>query len=1035
MIERFVSFAEAHRGWVIGITLLFALAGGVVATGLKLDALPDVTNNQVVVLTKAPGFTPEEVETRVTRRVETALGGIPGLTMQRSISRYGISSVTAVFGDDVEPFRARQMVGERVATVQGMLPAGVETPEIGPYSGGLGEIYHFTLSSDRRTPAELLTLVNLVIAPRLRSVPGVVEVNSWGGAQRTLDVVADASHMSTLGVSLSELIRAVEAASGSVPGASVPSGSGQTLLRGVAFPRGPGDLGAAIVRSEHDSQTGRAIRVADVAQIRPGTAPRLGAATGNGGGEVVYVMVLMAREENAREVVHAIRNRMPEVEAALPDDVRIEVVYDRAVLVEATLHTVFKNLLEGGLLVVAVLFILLGSARAGLLVALTIPLSMIGAAVGMVFFGIPGNLMSLGAIDFGLLVDGGVVMVESFFHELAVEGEEDVRATIRDTARAMARPVFFSVLMIALVYVPIITLTGVDGKMFRPMALTVVFALLTSLVLSLAFVPAASSLVLRRGSVPTKEPRVVTWAARLHRPALAWAMARPGLVLGASLALLVVGGVLVSRSGMEFVPQLDEGDMVVQTTRSPDIRIESAVGKAGIMERALVEHVPEVTHVVSRIGSPEVALDIMGLEQGDVFVGLRPRNEWRPGLTKERLIEEMTEVLEQHAPGGDPDFTQPIQMRFNELLGGSVSDVSVTVFGDDLRRLRALAVEIRHVIDRVPGAHDTRISAPPFVDLVEVRPTVLHASHVGMSPADVLRVVEGIRNGIPVGETYEGPVRIPIRLLLGQDHTAYDLEQIAIPANEGRLVALSRVAEVTHVESPGAIDHTMGQRRITVGFNVRGRDLGTVVKDLRSRVAREVRLPQGYRLEYGGQYENMQDAYRRLKIVVPIVLLSIVGLLFFMFQSLRAALVIFLNVPFAAVGGMIALASRGMAVSVSSAVGFIALSGIAVLNGVVLMNRVLALEAEGRSPRESAETAAKERMRPVLMTASVAALGFVPMMLATGIGAEVQRPLATVVVGGLFTSTILTLLILPSLYPWLAARRKRDAHASEAESL
>ncbi len=1022
MIERLVVWAIDRRVTVLVATLVLTAIMAIVARSLELDALPDITNNQVVVLATAPGFTPEEVELRVARPIEMALGGIPGLVTQRSISRYGIASVTAVFADDVDQAVARQRVGERIAALAGSLPDGVSAPELGPYTGGLGEVFQFTLRSASRSPAELLELVELRVAPLLRTVPGVVEVNSWGGAARTLDVVADPVRMETFGVSLPELEETLASASVSRPGASLPSGTRQTLVRAVSSPRGGVELGETVIRGE--SESGRAVRVSDVAAVRSGTAPRLGAATGDGGGELVYCMAQMTRGENALEVVSAIEARMEDVRRALPSDVRVDVVYDRGVLVRKTLRTVFTNLAEGGVLVSFVLFVLLGSVRAGLLVAITIPLAMLAATAAMVFFEIPGNLMSLGAIDFGLLVDGAIVMVEAFFHALAHGDGVDEEGTIRDAARSVARPVFFSVLIIALVYVPILTLRGVDGKMFRPMAITVVCALLASLALALTFIPAASSFLIRRRVVPTQVPWVLRLASRLHRPMLEWGVARPGRVAAMAGLALLGGGVLLSRAGTEFVPQLDEGDLILQTTRASDVRLESAIADAGRLEAALLERVPEVRRIASRIGSPAVATDMMGLEQADVFVGLAPRDEYRPGLTRDALLAEIAAVIEEHEPSADVDFTQPIQMRFNELLAGSVSDVTLTLFGSDLEGLRRLAERAEGIIESVPGATDVRISAPPAVSLVELRPDRLHAAHVGFSTEQVVSAVQALRYGVPVGETFDGPIRVPIRLFLAGAESVHELPRILVPGAGGKLVPLERVATIEHREAPGAVEHTDGERRITVGFNVRGADLGTVVSTLEARLGRELGAPPGIRTVFGGQYETMEAAYSRLAIVVPAVLLMIVALLTFMFRSLRAALAIFLNVPFAGVGGIVAIALRGMPLSVSASVGFIALSGIAVLNGVVLMTRVRALESAGEPPREAARLAALERMRPVLMTAGVAALGFVPMMLASGVGAEVQRPLATVVVGGLVTSTLLTLLVLPSLYPWIAGTRR-----------
>lgn len=1030
MIETLAAWSVDHRRLVVGVIAVLAALGFWVGAKLDLDALPDVTTNQVIVLTGAPGLTPEEVERLVTRRVETAIGGSPGLIEQRSLSRYGISSVTCVFADAVEPYRARQIIQERIGNLGAALPAGVSAPELAPLTGGLGEIFHFTLSSAERTPAELLELATFQVAPQLRALPGVVEVNTWGGAQRTMDVVVDPQKLAQRGLTLEQVKSALERATGTVPGASVPAGAAQVLLRAVAYPRDPAELGAAIVEPGDPASGRPPVRIGDVAAVVASTRPRIGAATANGKGETVYLMVQMLRGANALEVMGRIHARLPEVNAALPKDVRLDVVYDRSQLVGHTLRTVAKNLLEGGLLVVIVLFAMLGSFRAGLVVASAIPLSMLGAVAGMVALGIPGNLMSLGAIDFGLLVDGAVVMVEALFHRYhrgaghgAVPGAF-VQA-VGDTARGVARAVFFSVLVIALVYVPILSMAGVDGKMFRPMAVTVVLALLTSLVLSLTWIPAASAMVLRPRDVPARDPWLVRVAERLHAPALRLSTAHPVLVLLLVLAALGTGGWLFAHAGVEFAPQLDEGDLVIQTTRSPEISLETAIRDAGRLERAVKAAAPEVMQVVSRIGSPAVATDIMGLEQADVFVTLAPRESWRPGLTRERLVAELEAAIARDAPGGEPSFTQPIQMRFNELLGGAVSDVAVSVYGEDLGAIRQVSDAIAGTLHGVPGAEDVRVLSPPAVNLLEVRPKPLEAARAGLTSQEILDAAQAVRTGLEVGASWDGPVRVPVMLRANASVDAFTLASMPLPIAGGRVVALDRVADVRLQPAQGLVNRQDAQRRIVVGFNVRGATLGDVVKAAQAKVSATVRLPDGVRLVWGGQFEQLEEAGRRLAIVVPLVLLLIILVLVAAFSQLRAAVVLFAHVPFACVGGVVALTLRGLPLSVSAAVGFIALSGIAVLNGVVLMSRLLGNEEAGQSPQEAARNAALERARPVLMTALVAALGFVPMMLAQGIGAEVQRPLATVVVGGLVTSTALTLLVLPALYPWVAGRRAR----------
>lgn len=1028
-IARLVRGSVTHRVMVLLVTLLLVVGSSLMAMRLKLDALPDVTNNQVLVLTGAPGLSPEEVERLVTRPIETALGGMPRLVELRSISRYGISAVTAVFEDDSPPHLARQITAERLATV--VLPPDVETPALGPLTGGLGEVFHFSITSSQRTLSELLELSTLRISPRLRMVPGIVEVNTWGGSDRRLEVRADPLKLASRKLSLQQLAQGLADSIGATAGASVPSGSGQALLRAVFRPHRPEELSALLLPSvtngtEHASDgVPHRLVVGDLAQVTEGEAPRLGAATQDGHGEVVYLMAQMLRGENALEVLRGIHERMSELEKTLPPDVKVQVIYDRSVLVHATLRTVGKNLLEGGLLVATVLLLMLGSWRAGLLVALVIPLSMLGAAVAMVLVGVPGNLMSLGAVDFGLLVDGAVVMVEHLFHhpgQASSDGTAGSLSSISRRASEVAKPVLFSVLIILLVYLPVLLLDGVEGKMFRPMAVTVVCALFTSLILSLLFIPAGAALLLRPKDLEeVRPPLLVRVMERLYRPVLDVAL-RHSLLVGVLATVLLGAGVTALwKSGSEFLPQLDEGDLVIQTTRSADISLEQAVKQAGRVEQVL-RQLPEVRQVVSRVGSPAVATDIMGLEQADVFVGLRPRSEWRSGLSRDGLIHEMERLLDEKAPGGEPSFTQPIQMRFNEILAGAVTDVVVSVYGEDLHQIEQLAHAVAKACAAEPGAEDVRVLAPPAVPLVEVRPRPIEAAQAGLTPKDILSAVQAVRSGLVVGTSYDGPVRLPVVLRLGESvPDAVGLSALPLPLADGTSVPLGRVSDISFTPTPTLIQRHNGQRRLMVGFNVRGVDLGSLLHRAEARVMKQVKLPPGYRLTWGGQYETFEAARARLGVLIPAVLLIIIVALWRLFGSLRKALILFLAVPFAGTGGMILLWARGMPVSISAAIGFIALSGIAVLNGVVLMVRLLDLERQGLTPRQAAAEAAKTRMRPVMVTALVAALGFVPMAMAQGVGAEVQRPLATVVVGGLCTSTALTLLILPSLYPSLSA--------------
>jgi cobalt-zinc-cadmium resistance protein CzcA len=1034
-IAHLARLAVEHRVGVVAVTLLAALAAVFVGAKLRFDALPDVTGTQVLVLTRAPGLTPEEVERQVTRPIELALGGVPDTETQRSLSRYGISAVTVVFERGTDLVRARQLVGERLAGVTGVLPPTAEPPELGPMSGGLGEIFQFVVRSPRRSASELLEIVNLEIAPTLRSVPGVVEVNPWGGARRTLDVVGDPVRMSARGVTLSDLRDASQRALGTAPGASLPAGASHVLLRGRSLPRRPEDLGAALLPIETTDVPGHDhvswARLSDVARIEEGEVPRIGVGTSNGGGEVVYVMCQMLSGENALEVMARIHAELPAVRASLPEDVTLEVTYDREELVLATLRTVGTSLLEGGVLVALVLFAMLGSVRAGGLVASVIPLSMLGAVVWMVLFDVPGNLMSLGALDFGLLVDGAVVVVEAVFHDLSAARKRGevldilrVRATIASSTAAVARPVFYAVGIIALVYVPVLSLDGVEGVMFRPMALTVLFALSTALLLGLTFVPAMLALVLRPEHVPDEEPWIVRLVTTAYARALPITQRLFGLHALVVAAGLAAGAALFALSGTEFIPTLDEGDLVVQVTRHADVSLEAQIEHAAVLERALLE-VPEVRAVSHRIGSPSIATDIMGIEMSDVFVSMRPRAEWRSGLHREALIAELEARANDADPRASYGFTHPIQMRFNELLGGSTSDVSLSIRGPDLDALQHLGNAAAEILRTVGGAVDVRVTSPPSVPVLDVVPRALDASRFGLDARAVLDLVEAQRAGLTVGVTEDGLVRVPVRVRLGTTSSAFDLERALVPvrSSDGSpgLVPLSRVADVARVRAPALVDHERGRRRIVVAFNVRGRDLGSVVGDAQRRVAAGVPMPTGYAQSWGGQSENLARARARMQIVVPVVLVAVLFLLYRALERLRSALLVFANVPFAAVGGMAMLSLRGMPISISAAIGFVALSGIAVMNGVVLVSRVHAEEAAGFSPDEAVVRAARSRVRPVLMTALVAGLGFVPMMLATGVGAEVQAPLATVVVGGLVTSTLLTLVVLPAVYARLAS--------------
>jgi cobalt-zinc-cadmium resistance protein CzcA len=1020
MLGWLVDLCTRRPRWVVGLTAVAALTAVVLATRLELDALPDITGNQVTVLTRAPGLRPVEVEQQVTRPVEMATVSVPGLDHSRSISRYGISSVTLVFEASMDLRVARQFVQERLTGLASALPPGVQPPEIGPLTGGLGEIFQFSLSSESRPLRELLELARYDLGPVLGAIPGVVEVNTWGGEVRTLDAIVDPIQLARRRMTLKDVVQALESGVQVAPGAAVTtSGRGQAYLRGVVQPRAPRDLAGIVLRPRMGDDP--PVRLQDVASIEIGHQVRTGAASLDGRGEVVYVMLQMLRGANALDVTARIHERLETVRDLLPSDVRLEVAYDRSKLVGATLRTVGTNLGTGALLVVVVLFLLLGSVRAGVLTALMIPLSMLGALAGMVLLRIPGNLMSLGAIDFGLLVDGAVVEVESFFEDPDAE-DADWAARIAARARSVAAPIATSVLIIVVVFAPILLLRGVDGRLFRPMAVTVVLALLTALVLAATFVPAASVMFLRPVDLPRQEPWLARRLRAAYRPLLARCLRHPPWVMAGGVALLALGLGLFLRTERSFVPQLDEGDLVIQTVRASDVSVEGAVEGALRLERALLP-IPEVRHVASRIGSPAVATDIMGLEQADVFIDLAPKTEWRAGMTTERLIADMRARLERLDPQAELAFTQPIQMRFNELIGGDIADVTANLYGPDLDALREHAEAIARRLRAIDGVADVRIAAPPDVPTIDVRPRAVQAAQLGFTGADVLQAVTAVEQGIEVARSYDGRVPLPVRVKLASAGSDFGLGEVRVPTSDGDLLPLSSLAHIRTDRTPSRVDHHGGSRRIVVGFNVRGRGLGTVVEEAQDQMA-DLELPEGFRLEWGGQVETLRQAQARLLVVTPIALALVVGLLLLLFRDGRPVAMVLLNVPLAAVGGILALQLRGLPLSISASIGFIVLSGIAVLNGVVLFARIRQVERAGaRDALTVARTAAENRLRPVLMTALTDMIGFLPMMLATGVGAEVQRPLATVVVGGLVTSTLLTLFILPAVYVWATRQR------------
>jgi cobalt-zinc-cadmium resistance protein CzcA len=1026
VLRRIVDFSLENRPLVLIAAVLMILGGGYALTQLPIDVQPDITNVQVQVLTKAPALGPVEMEQFITYPIEAAMNGLPRLHEIRSVSRYGLSAVTVVFEDGTDVYFARQLVNERLSQAREAIPPGLGNPEMGPVTTGLGDVFQFTVEGEGVSAMERRTILDWLIAPRLRAVPGVTEVNTWGGLPKQYQVVVDPARLLAYKIALKGVFEAVERGTRNAGGGYIEHNREQYILRGEGLVESLADIEKIVLRAGED---GTPVTVGSVAQVREGAMLRIGVATIDGRGETVIGLVQMLAGENALQVATRARQAVEELQPSLPPGVKIVPYYDRAVLVRRVIRTVETNLLEGALLVVAVLFAFLGNIRAGLIVASAIPLSMLLAFTGMVESRISANLMSLGAIDFGLIVDGAVVLVENIVRRLGEpEGrDKTVRQLTAEAAHEVVRPITFGIGIIIVVYLPILTLGGIEGKMFKPMAWTVVFALAGSLLLTLTLTPVLASLFLRKTG-HEHEPRFVGRLREVYQRALTACFSHRALVLSAGLLAVVAGGLLSTRLGGEFIPRLDEGDLSVFAIRPSSVGISEVAAGTGRIERVL-ERFPEVITVVSRSGSPELATDVMGIELGDVFVMLKPRSEWTTARTKGELVEKMSAAVAEAVPGIGTSFSQPIEMRFNELIAGVRSDVGVKLFGDDLSTLREKGEEIARVVAGVPGAADVKLEQTAGLPVIRVRVDRDRCARYGISVGDVLDTVEAARAGKVVGTVFEGQRRFSLAVRL-EDEAARTLDalgNVPVASPSGVSVPLGQLAAITLDTGPAQISREAVRRRIVVEANVRGRDVASFVAEARRRLAREGQLPSGYYIRWGGQFENLQAATDRLLVVVPLALGLIFAMLYFTFGSVKPAALIYLNVPFAATGGVFALLLRGLPFSISAGVGFIALFGVAVLNGVVLMTQIRDLEEKTDLPLvEVLRRACGLRMRPVLMTALVASLGFVPLALATGSGAEVQRPLATVVIGGLVTSTLLTLFVLPTVYTFF----RRSARAA-----
>jgi cobalt-zinc-cadmium resistance protein CzcA len=1028
-----VAGALKYRFVVLIITALVAVVGIYSLGQLPIDAVPDITPNQVLVLTKAPSLSPVEVEQYLTFPVEAAMTGMPGVTRIQSVSKNGISYVAIYFRDNMDVYRARQLVSERLVQAKESIPESIASPEMGPISTGLGEIYQFKVTSKDNSPMELRSILDWDIAPKLRTVPGVVEVNSQGGELKTYEAQVDVDKLTAYHIKLKRVIAALQSNNANAGGAYLEHFEQQSLIRGEALISSLSDIENIVIGV---SSTGTPITIRNVATVHFAPMVRQGFATENGQGEIVIGVAMMLIGENSGVVADRVKAKLQEIQQFLPKGVRIVPLYDRTDLVHRTIATVRRNLIEGGFLVLAVLLLLLGSWRGGLIVATAIPLSMLVAFTGMVQANISGNLMSLGAIDFGLIVDGAVVMVENIIrHAGHRKNGDSVMDTVRAAAQEVARPIFFGVMIIVLVYVPILTLGGVEGKMFRPMAATVLFALVGSLVLALTLMPVLSWFAFRKG-VKEKETWLMKRLHALYEPLLAKSLHHPFLISAVAIAVFAIISVLgAARLGAVFIPQLDEGSILVMMYRLPGISIDESLHGNEIIEKVLRKF-PEVQYVYSRTGRPEVATDPMALDQSDVYVMLKPTSEWPKPRTKSALIEAMRKRLVQEAPGAVYSFSQPIQMRMQELTeAGLRSDIAVKLFGDDLNVLKQKADEIAEVVKKVPGAEDVRAERVAGLPYLRIRIRREAIARHALDAGDVLNSVEAI-GGKVVGQVMEGNQRFPLQIRFEPDDrdSTEQIRRLTVGDDEGHFIPLAQLADVIEEEGPAQISRENVQRRISVEVNVRNRDLASFVADARRAVQQKVSFPSGYSIEWGGQFEQLQSASKRLAIAVPLALLLIYSLLYLNFHSFRTAALILLNVPLAATGGIAALLIRGMPFSVSAGVGFIALFGVAVLNGVVLVSYILELRGRTKAIEEAVFTGAVTRLRPVLMTALVASVGFIPMAISHGAGAEVQRPLATVVIGGLITSTLLTLFVLPTVYLWIEERlvARRTAIVKEA---
>jgi len=1015
MLNRIIDFSLRQKFVALALVALMALAGYRALSDIPINSLPDVTPVQVLVITKAGRYSPFDVERLVSFPIETAMSGLPDVAEVRSISQFGLSAVTVEFEEGTDIYFARQLVSQRIQSIIDELPEGVSAPQLGPISTALGEIFQYVVRGDAYSLTELRTIQDWLIAPQLKNIQGVTEINSFGGYVKQYDIIVRPGKLRAMEIGLGDVMQAI-ATNNSVSGGNyLEHNREQYIIRGFGQIRNADDIGKIIVTYLSD----RPVYLYEIADIQLGEQLRQGAVTQDGNGEVVTGIIMMLRGYNGREVIQQVVSKIKDINKGLPEGVFIEPFYDQSDLIDRTTNTLVTNLVEGGFLVIVVLLALLGEIRGALIVASVIPLSMLFAFIGMREFGLAANLMSLGAIDFGMVVDGSVVMMENVVHRLQKDNSSSRVETISAAAKEVSRPIFFGVLIILMVYVPIITFRGMEGILFRPMAITVATAVFGSLILALVYVPAMSAIIFRKG-VRVKRNRLMEWLRPRYVKILSWHLQNKKIVLPSAAAIFIFSIILLFNSGTEFLPELDEGSILIEQIRLPSITLEESVENANWLAGILKANIPEIRTVVPKTGRSDLANDWMGVHQTDVWVLLKPDDEWRSGMTKEKIIQEIEPYL-QSEPGLAYNFTQPIAMRVDELTSGVKSDVAVKIYGEDLDVLNHVSDQIMAVVEGLKGTDNYYVeqtSGQPYLNVEIDRDAV--ASY-GLNVDDVQRVIEVGIGGQPVSQVFEGQRRFEIVLRYPQDIRSSFEQVMNVPVHlpNGGYIPLKRLAQIEAQEGPREIARENGWRRVIVGANIKDIDIGSYVANLKAAIDQKVDIPPGYFMEFGGEFENQQRAVNHLFLVVPLALLIILGLMYIMFGEIRYVLLIFLNLPFALTGGIFMLWVRGLYVSVTASIGFVALFGVAVLNGIVLVEHLNELRREGRPIYDAVINGAADRLRPVLMTALVASLGFIPMAFNVGPGSEVQRPLASVVIGGLISATFLTLFVLPTIYNWL----------------